>query len=133
VGRFWGVAAGLTALIVVPGGFISPAAARLASPPAGPGPAAASASAGRLSVSEVTLITGDRIRVITGPGGRQSAMVDARYARPGVALILHPDGAGRWTTTVTPPRGAAFVSLSASLTDAAGNSTQQTVIRAYQI
>jgi hypothetical protein len=48
-------------------------------------------------------------------------------------LVLHRDGAGRWTTTVTPPRGAAFVSLSASLTDAAGNSTQQTVTRAYQV
>ena len=48
-------------------------------------------------------------------------------------LVLHADGPGRWTTTVTPPRGAAFVSLSASLTDAAGNSTQQTVIRAYQL
>ena len=47
-------------------------------------------------------------------------------------LVLHRDGAGRWTATVIPPRGAAFVSLSASLTDAAGNSTQQTVIRAYQ-
>jgi hypothetical protein len=40
---------------------------------------------------------------------------------------------GAATTTVTPPRGAAFVSLSAALTDAAGNSTQQTVIRAYQL
>jgi hypothetical protein len=48
-------------------------------------------------------------------------------------LVLRRDGPGRWTTTVTPPRGAAFVSLSASLTDAAGNNTQQTVIRAYQL
>jgi hypothetical protein len=48
-------------------------------------------------------------------------------------LVLHRDGPGRWTTTVTPPRGAAFVSLSAGLTDAAGNNTQQTVIRAYQL
>jgi hypothetical protein len=48
-------------------------------------------------------------------------------------LLLRRDGPGRWTTTVTPPRGAAFVSLSAALTDVAGNSTQQTVIRAYQL
>jgi hypothetical protein len=48
-------------------------------------------------------------------------------------LVLHRDDPGRWTITITPPRGAAFVSLSASLTDAAGNSTQQTVIRAYQL
>jgi hypothetical protein len=46
-------------------------------------------------------------------------------------LVLRGAGSGRWTTMVTPPRGSAFVSLSASLTDAAGNSTQQTVIRAY--
>jgi hypothetical protein len=48
-------------------------------------------------------------------------------------LTLRADGQGKWTTTVTPPHGAAFVSLSASLTDAAGNSTRQTVIRAYQL
>lgn len=33
----------------------------------------------RLSITEITLITGDRIRVATGPGGRQSAVVEARY------------------------------------------------------
>jgi len=48
-------------------------------------------------------------------------------------LILHRAGCGRWSTTVSPPAGSAFVSLSASLTDAAGNSTRQTVIRAYQL
>jgi hypothetical protein len=48
-------------------------------------------------------------------------------------LILHCAGRGRWSTTVSPPAGSAFVSLSASLTDAAGNSTRQTVIRAYQL
>jgi hypothetical protein len=48
-------------------------------------------------------------------------------------LILHRTGCGRWSTTVSPPAGSAFVSLSASLTDAAGNSTRQTVIRAYQL
>jgi hypothetical protein len=48
-------------------------------------------------------------------------------------LILHRAGCERWITTVSPPAGTAFVSLSASLTDAAGNSTRQTVIRAYQL
>lgn len=48
-------------------------------------------------------------------------------------LALRAAGQSRWTSTVTPPKGAAFVSLSASLTDAAGNSTQQTTIRAYQL
>jgi hypothetical protein len=48
-------------------------------------------------------------------------------------LILHRAGCGRWNTTVSPPAGSAFVSLSASLTDAAGNSTRQTMIRAYQL
>jgi len=48
-------------------------------------------------------------------------------------LTLRPAGPGTWTTTITPPKGAAFVSLSDNLTDAAGNSAQQTVIRAYQV
>ena len=48
-------------------------------------------------------------------------------------LVLRRAGPGRWATTVTPPRASAFVSLSASPTDAAGNSTRQTVIRAYQL
>jgi subtilisin family serine protease len=48
-------------------------------------------------------------------------------------LTLRPAGPGKWTTTITPPKGTAFVSLSDSLTDAAGNSAQQTVIRAYQV
>ena len=48
-------------------------------------------------------------------------------------LSLRRLGKGHWTTTVTPPRGGKFVSLSARLTDSAGNTTQQTVIRAYQL
>jgi len=48
-------------------------------------------------------------------------------------LALRPAGPGKWTTTITPPKGTAFVSLSDNLTDAAGNSAQQTVIRAYQV
>ena len=72
----------LTASLVAPG---SPALAAprsgatpvvSAGPPAGRGPG---------SVAEVTLITGDRVRVVTGPGGRQSAQVEAGYARPGVS------------------------------------------------
>jgi hypothetical protein len=51
-------------------------------------------------------------------------------------LVLRADaaaGAGRWTATVTPPRGAGYVSLWSSLRDSAGNTAQQTVIRAYQL
>jgi hypothetical protein len=48
-------------------------------------------------------------------------------------LALRPAGPGKWTTTVTPPKGTAFVSLSDNLTDAAGNTAKQTVIRAYQV
>jgi subtilisin family serine protease len=48
-------------------------------------------------------------------------------------LVLRPAGPGTWTTTVTPPKGTAFVSLSDNLTDAAGDSAQQTVIRAYEV
>jgi hypothetical protein len=49
------------------------------------------------------------------------------------ALTLIPGAPGQWTTTVTPPAGTTFVSLSGTLTDAAGNSTRQTVIHAYQV
>jgi hypothetical protein len=48
-------------------------------------------------------------------------------------LSLRRHGKGHWTTTVMPPRGGKFVSLSARLTDSAGNTTQQTVIRAYRL
>jgi hypothetical protein len=48
-------------------------------------------------------------------------------------LVLRPAGPGKWTTTITPPKGTAFVSLSDNLTDAAGNTARQTVIRAYQV
>jgi subtilisin family serine protease len=107
VRRIWGIPAGLTALAVVVGGFISPvAAARHAGQQTASGPAGA--SSGRLSVTEVTLITGDRIRVITGPGGRQSAMVDARYARPGVAYDARTiPGPGRSRDLLVIPSDAA--------------------------
>jgi subtilisin family serine protease len=83
VRRSWGVPVGLTALMVMLGGSVSPAvAARHVGQPAGPRPA--SAGPGGLSVTEVTLITGDRVRVTTRPGGRQSAVVEPRYARSGV-------------------------------------------------
>jgi hypothetical protein len=48
-------------------------------------------------------------------------------------LKLRRHGKGHWATTVKPPRDSKFVSLSADLTDSAGNTTQQTVIRAYQL
>jgi len=74
------------------------------------------------------------------PGGAKPARITSIAVKASfddgetwVPLKLRSMGAGTWTTTVTPPAGAAFVSLSASLTDAAGNSTRQTVIRAYQL
>lgn len=66
---------------------------------------------------------------ITAIGARAS-FDDGKTWQP---LTLNPSDPGTWTTTVTPPPGTTFVSLSANLTDAAGNRTQQTVIRAYQV
>ncbi len=66
---------------------------------------------------------------ITAIGARAS-FDDGKTWHP---LTLRPGAPGTWTTTVTPPPGTAFVSLSANLTDSAGNSTRQTVIRAYQV
>jgi hypothetical protein len=62
--------------------------------------------------------------------GARASFDDGKTWHP---LTLRPGAPGTWTTTVTPPPGTAFVSLSANLTDSAGNSTRQTVIRAYQV
>jgi hypothetical protein len=75
----------LTASLVAPGLSGRPA---LAAPRSGATPVVSSgttAGRGPASVAEMTLITGDRVRVVTGPGGRQSAQVEAGSARPGVS------------------------------------------------
>lgn len=64
--------------------------------------------AGRVSVTEVTLITGDRVLVTRGPGGRESAAIDRRYARHGIGYVEQPvPGPGRVPDLVVIPTDAA--------------------------
>jgi hypothetical protein len=103
----WGTPVGLTALMVVLGGSVVPAAAaEHAIRPTGS--LAAGGTQGRLSLTEVTLITGDRIRVTTGPGGLQSAAVEPRSARPGVSYDERTiPGPGRSRDVLVVPSDAA--------------------------
>jgi subtilisin family serine protease len=87
-----------------------PAAAAAAGPLAGTTSVARAgvAPGGRVSVTEVTLITGDRVRVISGPGARESAEIDRRYARHGIGYVERSvPGPGRQPDLVVIPTDAA--------------------------
>jgi mRNA interferase RelE/StbE len=66
--------------------------------------------------TEVTLITGDRIRIMTGADGRQTAIVDHRYARPGVTYDERTiPGPGHSTDLLVIPSDAADLISSGEL------------------
>ncbi|MBV9857249.1 MAG: S8 family serine peptidase [Streptosporangiaceae bacterium] len=84
---------------------VSAAASPLASTPSAA--LAGGAPDGRVSVTEVTLITGDRVRVTSGPGGRESADIDRQYARPGIGYLEQSvPGPGRTPDLVVIPTDA---------------------------
>ncbi|MGK5440923.1 S8 family serine peptidase [Micromonospora sp. URMC 105] len=72
---------------------------------------------------------------VTGSGGIGPVTLEISYDDGGhwrkQSLERTPDGA--WTAHLTAPEGAAYLSLRAGATDRAGNSVEQTVIRAFGV